>query len=167
MVPRGREVVVAVSKELLIQSAVTLLASGRAKEPHEAVALALNVVGELERVIAARGARGGKASGKAPKAPPPLGARARKVLERLSLAKGTGAVAPQELKGKICEAHLLGAKGSGAATVKQIAAWFKAHGEVLPAECALYDANWLTNRCDEKPKESPPFVPKGMRRNFI
>lgn len=161
----------AVTKELLIQSAVALLASGRAKEPQEAVSLALNIVGELERVIAARSVVGGgggrrRAGVKPPKAPPPLGARARKVLERLSLAKGSVQVTPQELKGKVCEAHLLGAKSCGAATVKQIAAWFKAHGEVLPAECALYDANWLTNRCDEKPEDTRPFVPPGMRRNF-
>lgn len=154
----------AVTRELLIQSAVSLLATGRAKEPQEAVTLALSVVTELERVIAARSARP-KA---APKPPPPLGARPRKVLERLSLVKGKDEVLPQHLKGKICEAHLLGAKSCGAATVKQISAWFKAHGEELPAECALYDANWLTNRCDEPPKEMRPFrtAPPGMRRPF-
>jgi hypothetical protein len=153
----------AVSKELLIQSSVALLASGRAKEPQEAVDLALKVVGELERVIAARGARQ-----KPAKPPPPLAARPRKVLERLGLVKGEAPVLPQELKGKVCEAHLLGAKGAGAATVKQISAWFKAHGEALPTECALFDANWLTNRCDETPKEMRPFrtAPPGMRRNF-
>jgi hypothetical protein len=84
-----------------------------------------------------------------------LGPRGRKALEALGLVRPEDGqlVLPAHVRGKLCAAHLDGAKACGPATIKQIAAWFAAHGETLPAQCATFDANWLTNRCDEQPEE--------------
>lgn len=84
-----------------------------------------------------------------------LGPRGRKALEALGLVRPEDGqlVLPEHVRGKLCAAHLDGAKACGPATIKQIAAWFAAHGETLPAQCATFDANWLTNRCDERPEE--------------
>mgnify|MGYP000405348018 CR=1 FL=1 len=84
-----------------------------------------------------------------------LGPRGRKALEGLGVVRPEdGALLlPAHVRGKLCAAHLDGAKACGPATIKQIAAWFAAHGEMLPAECATFDANWLTNRCDDRPEE--------------
>lgn len=84
-----------------------------------------------------------------------LGPRGRKALESLGLVRPEDGqlVLPEHVRGKLCAAHLDGAKACGPATIKQIAAWFAAHGETLPAQCATFDANWLTNRCDERPEE--------------
>lgn len=84
-----------------------------------------------------------------------LGPRGRKALEALGLVRPEDGqlVLPEHVRGKLCAAHLDGAKACGPATIKQIAAWFAAHGETLPAQCATFDANWLTNRCDEQPEE--------------
>lgn len=84
-----------------------------------------------------------------------LGPRGRKALEALGVVRPEDGelVLPANVRGKLCAAHLDGAKSCGPATIKQIAAWFAAHGETLPAQCAAFDANWLTNRCDERPEE--------------
>lgn len=180
-------------RELVIQSAVSLLATGRAKDAEQAVTLALRLVDEVDKVLtrrvaASRAARGAtRAPAEAPTraaprpaAPRPAGAkgtrprkavgaasasgdstlpattlpiRPRRHLEKLGLMRADVETTPQALEGKLCEAHLAGAKGSSAAIARQVAAWFKAHGAQLPKECATYDANWLTNRCDETPPE--------------
>jgi hypothetical protein len=174
-------------RELVIQSAVSLLATGRAKDAEQAVTLALRLVDEVDKVLtrrvaasrAARGAVPARTAGAAPparvgaktgKATRPrkavgtasgdstlpattLPIRPRRHLEKLGLIHADEEATPAELEGKLCEAHLAGAKGSSAAIAKQVGAWFKAHGAQLPKECATYDANWLTNRCDETPPE--------------
>jgi len=173
----------------VIQSAVSLLATGRAKDAEQAVTLALRLVDEVDKVLtrrvaasrAARGAgparspsaappaRAGAKTGKATRPRKAVGSasasgdttlpattlpiRPRRHLEKLGLLHADVETTPAELEGKLCEAHLAGAKGSSAAIAKQVAAWFKAHGAQLPKECATYDANWLTNRCDETPPE--------------
>lgn len=177
-------------RELVIQSAVSLLATGRAKDAEQAVTLALRLVDEVDKVLTKRVAASRAARGVAPArtapartplvAPPPrpgaktgkatrprkavgaasasgestlpattLPIRPRRHLEKLGLMRPDVETTPAELEGKLCEAHLAGAKGSSAAIAKQVAAWFKAHGAQLPQECATYDANWLTSRCDE------------------
>lgn len=147
-------------KELLVQSAVTLLATGRAKNPAAAVELAARVLADVEQALAARKARGakGKAGGKsgvsralAPAKPKPLPVRARRVLERIGAVGPQEDPTPQALRGRVCEAHLFSAKGCGHATIAQIAAWFSAHGEALSPGCATYEQDWLTSRCDERP----------------
>lgn len=135
------------AKEIVIQSAIALLAAERAKDAREAIHLALQVVEELDRAVLDR-----KARAQPIKPRQALPVRARRVLEKLGFFKAGSEPSPTDLRGKICEAHLLGARSCGQAMVQQIAMWFRSHGEELPRECQLYRDNWLTSRCDEPQK---------------
>lgn len=148
------------ANELLVQSAVTLLATGRAEQAAEAVTMATQLIAEVERAIEAQKGRAKSKrtkTGKRSKARPksrakklkPLPVRALRVLVRLKVVDADQAVDAEELPGKVCEAHLISAKGCGDATVKQIASWCKAQGVILEKECATFTESWLTSRCDE------------------
>lgn len=166
------------SKELVLHTAVTLVAAGKAEGAEEALSLATGLLAELERAWQAREARqtrtaARKAPGKAPgksaarKAAPaaraakparaggktaaikPLPLRALRVLQRIGVAGPDAAATPADLRDKVCEAHLFSAKNCGQATIQQIATWFRDHGETLVPECQTYADDWMTSRCDQ------------------
>lgn len=149
------------ANELLVQSAVTLLATGRAERAAEAVSMAAQLIAEVERAVETQKRAKKKRSktrkkSKARARPratakkrKPLPVRALRVLERLKVMDPDEPLDAEALPGKVCEAHLIAAKGCGEATVKQIASWCKAQGVTLEKECTTFDESWLTSRCDE------------------
>lgn len=147
--------------DLVLHAAVTLLASGRAKDPDEAIGVALRVVADCRAALArARQRKPARPPKRAPRgrpAPkgaraPQLGVRARRLLEKMGVVRPHDLeVSPRVVAKKVCRAHLDAARGSGPATIGAVAQWLEASGERLQDACATFDANWLTNRCDEKP----------------
>lgn len=164
-------------KDVLVQSAVTLLATGRADTATEALSMATQLVAEVERAYKAQTERGkerskkkssagrstrsrttstgSRAKGQRSKAKAdgkPMPIRALRVLQRMGVLDAEEAPNARKLKRRVCEAHLFSAKNCGQATVQLVADWFQAHGETLVAECRTFSEDWMsTARCDEEP----------------
>lgn len=160
-------------KELLVQSAVTLLATGRADKAAEALSMATQLLAEVERAYEAQTARrskrtkktssarstrsrktktGSRAKRSKGKGAKPMPIRALRVLQRIGVVGADEAPSARKLKRQVCEAHLFSAKNCGQATVQLVADWFQAHGETLVKECKTFSDDWMsTSRCDETP----------------